>query len=59
MKLFNRLIRIDLIFMLAIIILFFIHGGAWKDGVPGCAAALVVISTVNHIRHYRIYKKFY
>ena len=59
MKLFNKLIRVDLIFMLAIIILFFIHDSAWKDGILGFAAALFIISIVNHIRYYRTYKKFY
>jgi hypothetical protein len=33
MKLFNKLTRVDLIFMLAMIILFFIHDYARKDGI--------------------------
>ncbi|HEY4967323.1 MAG TPA: hypothetical protein VII28_13050 [Puia sp.] len=59
MILFNKLIRTDLLFMLAIMSLFFIKNGALKDGVLGFAAAVFVISIFNHISHYKSYKKFY
>ena len=59
MMFFNKLIRTDLIFALAILSLFFITGSAFRDGVFGFATALFIISIVNHIRHYRTYKKFY
>jgi len=57
--LFNKLIRTDLIFILAIISLFFVPGGTWKDGILGFATALFLISMSNHFTHYKNYKKFY
>ena len=59
MILFNKLIRTDLMLMLAIVSLFFIPKGRWADVVLGLATALFIISIVNHIIHFRSYKKFY
>lgn len=59
MILFNKLIRADLIFTLAILSLFFISNEALRDGILGFSAALFIISIVNHIGHYRTHKKFY
>ncbi len=59
MILFNKLIRIDLIFALTILSLFFLKSGALRDGILGFSTALFIISIVNHIRHYSTYKKLY
>ena len=56
---FNKLIRIDLIFILAIAGLFIIPGGRIYNVVPGIATMAFIIFILNHFRHFRTYKKFY
>jgi len=57
--LFNKWIRIDLIFLAAVFLLNLIKPGGLKDALFGFAAALLLLSIVHHIRHYQSYKKFY
>jgi hypothetical protein len=59
MILFNRLVRTDLILLIAVISMLFVKSAAWKDGLMGCGAALFIFSIYNHVRHYNSYKKFY
>jgi hypothetical protein len=57
--LFNKLIRIDLIFLAAVFLLNFMKTGGLKDALFGFAAILLLYSIIKHVRHYKSYKKFY
>ena len=59
MILFNKLIRIDLIFLAAVFVLNFMKSGGLKDVLFGFASALFMLSMINYIRHYKLYKQFY
>jgi hypothetical protein len=60
MILFNKLIRIDLILLVAVIMLFVVGGGSfWRGFFEGMAAALLFLSVMNHIQHYQRTKKLY
>ena len=59
MILFNQLIRIDLIFMAAVLLLNFMKSGGLKDALIGFVSALLILSIINHVKHYQLYKKFY
>jgi len=55
----NKLFRIDMILVIAVISLIFVKPGKWNDILTGFIAAVFVISFANHFRHYLLYKKFY
>ena len=59
MILFNRLVRTDLVLLIAVVSLFFVTSEGWKDVLLGFAAALFIYSIFNHVRHFKLYKKFY
>lgn len=59
MILFNKLIRMDLFLVAALLLLICLKNGVLKDALFGFAAVLLVLSTVNHITHYKRYQKFY
>ena len=59
MMLFNKLIRMDLIFVAALLLLNLMKIGRLKDAFFGFAAAVLVLSIFSHITHYKQYKKFY
>ncbi len=55
----NKLFRIDMVLVIAVIVLFFMKPGRWSDILTACIAAIFVISFANHLRQYILYKKFY
>ncbi len=59
MILFNRLVRTDLVLLIAVVSLFFVKSSGWEDALLGFAAALFIYSIFNHVRHFKLYKKFY
>lgn len=59
MILYNKLFRIDMILVIAVISLIFVKPGKLNDILTGLIAAVFVISFANHLRHYIKYKKFY
>jgi hypothetical protein len=60
MILFNKLIRIDLILLVAVVLLFVVgSGGFWRGFLEGMAGALLFLSIINHIQHYQRTKKLY
>ena len=60
MILFNKLIRVDLILVVAVIMLFIVGGGGfWRGFLEGMAGALLFLSIINHIQHYQRTKKLY
>jgi hypothetical protein len=59
MILYNKLFRIDMILLIAVICLIFVKPGKWSDALTGLIAAVFVISFANHLRNYLRYKKFY
>jgi hypothetical protein len=60
MILFNKLIRIDLILLVAVVLLFVVgSGGFWRGFLEGMAATLLFLSVINHIQHYQRTKKLY
>ncbi len=56
---YNKLFRIDMVMVIAVICLIFVKPGKWSDILTGIIAALFVISFANHLRHFITYKKFY
>ena len=60
MILFNKLVRIDLLLVVAVVLLFVVAGGGfWRGFLEGVAIALLFISIANHIQHYQRTKKLY
>ena len=59
MSLYNKLIRIDLLLVVVIVALVCVRQGFWLGFFQGMGAALLVLSVVNHITHYKLTKKFY
>jgi hypothetical protein len=59
MILHNKLFRIDMVLVIAVISLLFVKPGKWNDILTGFIAAVFVISFANHLRQYILYKKFY
>ncbi|HEY4936074.1 MAG TPA: hypothetical protein VII44_05810 [Puia sp.] len=55
----NKLFRIDMILLIAVICLIFVKPGKWSDVLTGFIAAVFVISFANHLRHFVLNKKFY
>ncbi len=56
---YNKLFRIDMVLVIAVICLIFVKPGKLNDILTGFIAAVFVISFANHLRHYIMYKKFY
>jgi len=60
MILFNKLVRMDLIFAVVAVLLFIVRsGGFWRGFLEGLGAAVLFLSIVNHIQHYQQTKKLY
>ena len=59
MILFNKLIRIDLIFMTALLLLNFMKSGGLKDALIGFVSALLILTIINHVKHFQLNKKFF
>ncbi len=60
MILFNKLVRIDLILLVAVVLLFVVgSGGFWRGFLEGMAGALLFLSIIKHIQHYQRTKKLY
>jgi hypothetical protein len=59
MILHNKLFRVDMVLVTAVICLFFLKPGRWSDILTAMIAAIFVISFANHLRQYILYKKFY
>lgn len=55
----NKLLRIDLVLVIAVVCLMFVKPGRWSEILTGFTGAVFFISIVNHVRHYISYKKFY
>ena len=59
MILFNKLVRTDLILLIAVVLLFVVRTGFWLGFLQGFGAALLFLSIANHIAHYQRTKKLY
>lgn len=59
MILHNKLFRIDMVLVIAVLCLLFVKPGRWSDILTAFIAAIFVISFANHLRQYILYKKFY
>jgi hypothetical protein len=59
MILYNKLVRTDLALMVAVILLAFFRNDPVKSLLMGLLFGIFIISLVNHISHYRKYKKLY
>jgi hypothetical protein len=59
MILFNRLIRTDIFLVISVIVMLFVQSEKWLGILQGFAAALLFISILGHIDHYKQTKKFY
>jgi len=59
MILFNKLVRIDLLLLIAVVLIFVIRDGFWYGFLQGFAVALLFLSIANHIQHYQRTKKLY
>jgi uncharacterized membrane protein YjjP (DUF1212 family) len=59
MILHNKLFRIDMVLVVAVLSLLFVKPGRWNDVLTAFIAAVFVISFANHLRQYILYKKFY
>ncbi|HVY74286.1 MAG TPA: hypothetical protein VG890_05615 [Puia sp.] len=59
MKLFNRLIRTDLILLVALLVLLVASNDRLRTLLEGFIVALLFISIADHIQHYRQTKKLY
>jgi hypothetical protein len=55
----NKLLRIDLVLVMAVVCLMFVKPGRWSDILTAFIGVVFFISIVNHIRHYLSFKKFY
>ncbi len=59
MILYNKLFRIDMVLVIAVVCLLFVKPGRWSDILTAFIAAIFVVSFANHLRQYILYKKFY
>jgi hypothetical protein len=59
MILFNKLARIDLLLLIGLILFFILKSDFWHGVISGFTAGCLLISIVNHIRHYKQTKKLY
>jgi hypothetical protein len=59
MILFNKLVRTDLLLLIALVLLFVIQGEKWKSFYGGICAIVFLISIGLHIQHYKLTKKLY
>jgi F0F1-type ATP synthase assembly protein I len=53
MILYNKLIRIDLLILIAVVLLFVVRNEFLHGALQGALAVLVVGSIFNHIAHYK------
>jgi hypothetical protein len=56
---FNKLVRTDLILVLAALFVLLLHNNTWKSIFAGFFFATLLISIFNHIEYYRKIKKWY
>ena len=59
MILFNRLVRTDLVLLIAVVSMVFVKSAGLRDVLLGFTSVLFIFSIFNHVRHFRFYKKFY
>jgi hypothetical protein len=59
MILLNKLVRTDILILLAVLGILLVPGGFWKGALEGAAAAMLFISVLNHVDHYKKTKKLY
>jgi hypothetical protein len=59
MILFNKLVRTDLLLLLGLLMMLVLKSEFWQAVFSGFTAGLLLISIVNHLRHYKQTKKFY
>jgi hypothetical protein len=59
MILFNKLIRVDLVLLVAVVLLLVARARFWHGFLEGASAVLLFLSVLNHIEHYQRTKKLY
>ena len=60
MILFNKLVRTDLLLLIAVILLLIVRAGTfWQGFLQGMIVAMLCLSLWNHIDHYKQTKKIY
>jgi hypothetical protein len=59
MILFNKLVRTDILIVLAVVGMLLLPGGFWKGVLEGATAAMLCISLWNHADYYKKTKKIY
>jgi hypothetical protein len=59
MILFNKLVRTDGLLLIGVACLLMIKTEPWNSILLGFCAALFIFSIFHHIRHFKLYKKFY
>jgi len=59
MKLYNKLVRVDVCLLLGIILFFVVQREPWHGIITGFTAGCLLISTMNHIEYYKQTKKLY
>ena len=59
MILFNKLIRVDLVLLVAVLLLLVVQTGFWRGFLEGMGAVCLFLSIINHIEHYQRTKKLY
>ncbi len=55
----NKLIRVDLLLLAAVVALLLVRFGFWRGFLEGVGAVLLFLSVLNHIEHYQRTKKLY
>jgi hypothetical protein len=60
MILFNKLVRMDLLLVIALVLLLIVRTGTfWHGFLQGAIIAMLCLSLWNHIDHYKKTKKIY
>ena len=59
MILFNKLIRTDLMLLVAALLMLVAQGGFWRGFLEGFVVAVLILSVGNHMEHYKRTKKLY
>jgi hypothetical protein len=59
MILFNKLVRTDILLLLALLLIVILRNGFWQSFFEGIAAVSFLISLINHIEWFRKTKKIY
>jgi hypothetical protein len=59
MKLYNKLLRVDVFLLSGIILFFAVQQEPWHGIFAGFTAGCLLISIMNHIEYYKQTKKLY